>query len=377
MPLPDSLAIIGMALGCALVIGALGLLALRVLRKRQLIAQLVVVVLAPVLSLASGVLAVAWAMYISPHDLVVVVVVTIVAAFVSTGVALLLGGRWARAAAELRKLTHIVGDGELVTTHTQVPSSSEFDRLVAELSATSQRLAQARAEVQAIDASRRELVVWISHDLRSPLSGLRAMTEALEDGLAEDPSRFHRQMRLQVDRLTALVDNLFELSKISSGTLTLNLQNLSLHDLVSDAVAEIIAVARAKNVHLLERTSPDHTIMGDPRELSRVISNLLANALEHTPEGGEIRISTVRDIAGVTLTVHNSGTGIAPEDLHRVFEPGWRGASARPPGDMTPHTSGAGLGLAIARGIVEAHEGNIEAKNEADGCRFDVLFPLA
>ncbi|MGF6822646.1 signal transduction histidine kinase [Microbacterium sp. ZKA21] len=375
MPLPDFLTIVGMALACALVIGALGLLALRLLHRRPLIAQLFVVVLTSVLSLAAGVLAVALAMYISPHDFLVVVTVTIVAAVVSVGVALLLGLRIARAGDELRRLTHAMGEGEVVDRHPSDAPSAEFEALATELAETSHRLAQAREEVQAIDASRRELVAWISHDLRSPLSGLRAMTEALEDGLASDPARFHHQMRLQVDRLTSLVDNLFELSKISSGTLVLTLEPLSLHDLVSDAAAELAPVAQAKSIVLVERTSPDHTLVGDPRELSRVVSNLLMNALEHTPTGGEVRISTVQDAEGVTLSVRDSGAGIAEEDLHRIFDPGWRGTHARTPGTGIAGTSGAGLGLAIVRGIVEAHQGRISATNEPTGCRFDVRLP--
>ncbi|WP_243228489.1 sensor histidine kinase KdpD [Microbacterium sp. CIAB417] len=375
MPLPDLLIIVGMSLACALVVGALGLLALRLLHRRPLIVQLCVVVLASVVSLAAGVLAVALAMYISPHDFLVVVTVTSVSAVVSVGVALLLGLRIARAGDELRRLTHAIGDGALVDEHPSVSPSAEFEALADELAETSHRLAQAREEVQAIDASRRELVAWISHDLRSPLSGLRAMTEALEDGLAADTARFHHQMRLQVDRLTSLVDNLFELSKISSGTLVLNLEPLSLHDLVSDAAAELAAVAQAKSIVLVERTSPDHTLVGDARELSRVVSNLLMNALEHTPTGGEVRISTVQDAEGVTLSVQDSGTGIAEEDLHRIFDPGWRGTHARTPIDGIVGSSGAGLGLAIVRGIVEAHQGRISATNETTGCRFDVRLP--
>lgn len=375
MPLPDLLTIVAMALACALVVGALGLLALQFLRRSPLIVQLCVIVLASVISLAAGVLAVSLAMYISSHDFLVVVTVTTVAAIVSVGVALLLGLRIARAGDELRRLTHAVGDGSLVNQHPAVSTSAEFSALASELAETSHRLAQARDEVQAIDASRRELVAWISHDLRSPLSGLRAMTEALEDGLAADTGRFHRQMRLQVDRLTSLVDNLFELSKISSGALVLNLEPLSLHDLVSDAVAELAAVARSKSIVLVERTSPDHTLVGDPRELSRVVANLLMNALEHTPTGGEVRISTVQDAEGVTLTVQDSGAGIAEADLHRIFDPGWRGTRARTPVEGIAGTSGAGLGLAIVRGIVEAHEGRISATNESPGCRFDVRLP--
>lgn len=375
MPLEDLLTIVAMALACALVVGALGMLALYLLRRRPLIVQLCVIVLASVLSLAAGVVAVSLAMYISPHDFLVVVTVTCVAAIVSVGMALLLGLRIARAGDELRRRTHAVGDGSLVDEHPSVSTSAEFEALAAELAETSHRLAQAREEVQSIDASRRELVAWISHDLRSPLSALRAMTEALEDGLAADTGRFHHQMRVQVDRLTSLVDNLFELSKISSGTLTLSLEPLSLHDLVSDAAAELAIVARSKSVMLVERTSPDHTLVGDPRELSRVVANLLMNALEHTPTGGEIRISTVQDAEGVTLSVRDSGAGIAEADLHRIFDAGWRGTHARTPVEGIAGTSGAGLGLAIVRGIVEAHQGRISATNEPTGFRFDVRLP--
>lgn len=201
------------------------------------------------------------------------------------------------------------------------------------------------------------------------------MTEALEDGMAEDPARFHHQMRLQVDRLTTLVDNLFELSKISSGTLVLHLEPLSLHDLVSDAAAELAAVATSKQIDLVASISTDHTLIGDPRELSRVVSNLLMNALEHTPAGGVIRISTVQDPEGVTLSVHDSGDGITEADLHRIFDPGWRGTHARTPRNIISGASGAGLGLAIVQGIVEAHQGRISAHNETAGCRFDVHLP--
>ncbi|MBN7793811.1 HAMP domain-containing histidine kinase [Microbacterium esteraromaticum] len=375
MPLPDLLAIIGLALGAALLVGALGLGALHLARRRGLIVQLCVVVLAEALTLAAGVLAVAQAMYISAHDFLVVVVVTVVSTLMAVAIALVLGLRLSRAAHTLQTLTHSVGDGELVTSGAALAAGGELQQVADELAATSARLAEARAQVQAIDESRRELMTWISHDLRSPLSGLRAMTEALEDGLADDPARFHRQMRLQVDHLTSLVDNLFELSKISSGTLVLTLEPLSLRDIVSDIAAELGPVAHAKRIELVESTSSDHVVVGDPAELSRVVSNLLMNAIEHTPQGGVIRISTARESDAVTLSVHDSGAGIADEDLHRVFDPGWRGTHARTPRPPGSGHTGAGLGLAIAQGIVEAHNGRITARNEDIGCRFDVHLP--
>lgn len=358
MPLADVVTIAAIALGWALLVGGAGLLALWLLRRRSLMLQLCIVILAVVLSFAAGVLAVAEAMYISPHDLLVVVVVTAISAVVAVAVAVLLAARLVRDARSLQRLTHSVGEGELLEDAGALPVNTEFARVAAELVSTSERLA------------------WISHDLRSPLAGLRAMTEALDDGLAEDPARFHRQMRRQVDHMSDLVDNLFEVSKISSGTLTLRLEPMSLHDLVSDAVAELAPVALAKDVALVELTSPDHTVVGDARELARVMTNLLANAIEHTPAGGTIRIRTSREDDAMVLSVQDTGSGIAHENLTSIFEPGWRGTDARTPGTSVHGTSGAGLGLAIARGIVEAHNGVISAHNADGGSRFDIRLPV-
>ncbi|MCK8468979.1 HAMP domain-containing histidine kinase [Microbacterium sp. KSW4-16] len=376
MPFADVVTIAAIALGWALLVGGAGLLALWLLRRRSLMLQLCIVILAVVLSFAAGVLAVAEAMYISPHDLLVVVVVTAISAVVAVAVAVLLAARLVRDARSLQRLTHSIGEGELLEDTGALPVNTEFARVAAELVSTSERLAAAREEVQLLDRSRRELIAWISHDLRSPLAGLRAMTEALDDGLAEDPARFHRQMRRQVDHMSDLVDNLFEVSKISSGTLTLRLEPMSLHDLVSDAVAELAPVARAKEVALVELTSPDHTVVGDARELARVMTNLLANAIEHTPAGGTIRIRTSREDDAMVLSVQDTGSGIAHENLTSVFEPGWRGTDARTPGTSVHGTSGAGLGLAIARGIVEAHNGVISAHNADGGSRFDIRLPV-
>lgn len=377
MHLADIAAIAGIALVSALLTGTVGVISLWLLRRRSLMLQLCVVMLAVVLAFASGVLAVAEAMYISRHDLVVVVVVTAISAAVALAVAVVLAMQLLRGVRSLQKLTHSIGDGERIDATESLAVNADFARVAEELVTTSERLAAARDEVQLLDRSRRELVAWISHDLRSPLAGLRAMTEALDDGMADDPARFHRQMRRQVDHMTDLVDSLFQLSKITSGTLVLRPEQMSLHDLVSDAVAELAAVAQARSISLIELTSPDHTIVGDARELARVVTNLLANAIEHTPTGGTIRISTAREDEAMLLSVEDSGAGIAHADLARVFEPGWRGTDARTPGASIHGASGAGLGLAIARGIVEAHAGAISAHQADAGSRFDVRLPLA
>lgn len=376
LPLADLAAVAAIALVCALVVGAAGLVVLRLTRRSSLLVQLCVIVVATIVSVGVGMVAVAQAMYVSGHDLAVLVWVTGISAVVSLGVALVLGRAFTRSSAQLTSMTRALGDGERLDAVGAPGGSAEFATLAAELADTSRRLAQARDEVATLDASRRELVAWISHDLRTPLASLRAMAEALEDGMTDDAPRFHRQMSVQVDHLSALVDDLFELSKIHSGTLTLSLEPVSLYDLVSDAVAELGALAASRSVTLREVGGGEPIVVGDPRELARVIGNLLINAIQHSPEGSEISVSARHEgDEHVVLTVEDAGGGIPEQDLAKIFQAGWRATPSRTPGQLEGRSAGAGLGLAIVQGIVEAHDGEISVRNIPGGCRFDVRLP--
>lgn len=372
----DLVSIVAIALGCAAAVGLVGLIVLLSLRRRSLLLQVCVIVLAVVASTVMGFIAVANAMYLSEHDLTVVFYVAGAAGLISLALAIGLGLLLTASARRLVGLTRALSDGTTLDAEDARGWASEFRSVAEQLADTSRRLAESRAEVAAIDESRRELVAWISHDLRTPLAGLRAMAEALEDGLADDPLRFHRQMRSQVDHLSAMVDDLFELSKLQSGTLRLSLEPVRVYDLVSDAVAELSPVAQVHSITLVERPGPDVLVLGDDRRLARVIGNLLVNAIQHAPEGSSVTIGTETDETGrVVLSVADRGGGIPEEDLGRVFEAGWRASVSRTPEPLWGSTAGAGLGLAIAQGIVRAHCGEISVRNEADGCRFDVSLP--
>jgi len=372
----DLATIAGTALLCAVVVGGIGLFVLRLARGASMMAQLLVVVASAILSVTVGMIAASSAMYISSYDLIVMFAFTGASAIVSLGVALVLGRAFARNNNRLRMLARALGDGERVAAPTTRSDTNEFATLAADLAETSDRLAKARDEVESIDASRRELVAWISHDLRTPLAGLRAMAEALEDNMADDPQRFHRQMRSQVDHLSAMVDDLFELSKINSGALTLNMEPLSLYDLASDAVAELGALARSREISLVAPTGGDFMVVGDPRELARVVGNLLMNAIQHSPPGSVISVATRHGSADeVVLSVQDAGGGIPEADLSKVFQAGWRGTTARTPEQVWDGSPGAGLGLAIVHGIVEAHSGAVTVENVPGGSRFDVRLP--
>jgi signal transduction histidine kinase len=379
LSLPHLAIVIAISLGSAVATGLVGLVALRLARRASMLVQLCVVVVTAIVSVVVGILAVGEAMYVSAEDVVVSFYVAAVAAAVSIAIAIVLGRTFTRTSNRLRSMTRALGDGERLDLDPVGADSAEFATLATDLALTSRKLAQAREEVAALDASRRELVTWISHDLRTPLAGLRAMAEALEDGLAADPQRFHRQMRGQVDRLSALVDDLFELSRIHSGGLALAIQPVSLYDLVSDAVAEIGALAESRSISLKKSSSAELTVAGDPRELARVIGNLLMNAIQHSPAGSEISVSARHDgDHHVVLTVQDAGGGIPETDLSKVFQAGWRATPSRTPAELdgaVGPSAGAGLGLAIVQGIVEAHSGDISVRNVPGGCRFDVRLP--
>ncbi|UQX04010.1 HAMP domain-containing sensor histidine kinase [Streptomyces sp. RerS4] len=367
----DILLIALFALGGAVCAGGLGALVLRRVRHLSVAVSLAVVAAVAVTAMLAGTLAVAEAMFLSRHDLWVVTTVVAMAAVVSLVTALLLG-RWVVARSrELSLAARDFGDGGNFAAPPG-QTTAELDALSRELAATSAKLAASREREQALEASRRELVAWISHDLRTPLAGLRAMSEALEDGIADDPGRYHRQIRTEVERLDTMVGDLFELSRIHAGALSINPSRMSLYDLVGDALSGVDPLAREHGVRLVGDGVERVPVEVDGKEMTRVLANLLVNAIRHTPADGTVAITAAagQPEGVVVLSVTDGCGGIPQEDLSRVFDTGWRGAAARTP------PAGAGLGLAIVRGIVEAHAGRTTVRNVPGGCRFEVTLPL-
>jgi signal transduction histidine kinase len=334
----DVLLILLTALSAALLVAVPALIVLRLLRKRSssITWHVVVVLLATVLSVLLGVVAVARGMFINSHDLRVLFIVVSMSGAVSLAIAVWLGRRMA---------------------------------------AEAMWAAEAQERERQLEASRRELVAWVSHDLRTPLAGIRAMAEALEDGVVADDGtvrEYHRRIRTEADRMASLVDDLFELSRIQAGALRLTMARVSLSDVVSDAVASATPLAATKNVRLLAAGETDWpAVLGSEPELARVVANLLRNAIRYTPNDGTVQVDGGRDGEGAWFSVTDSCGGIPEHDLPRVFDVAFRGESARTP----KNEAGGGLGLAIVRGLVEAHRGDVAVSNVAGGCRFVVRIP--
>lgn len=262
------------------------------------------------------------------------------------------------------------------------PTSTLLARHIArrELSAEGARSADRAAE-----SSRRELVAWISHDLRTPLAGIRAMSEALEDAVVTDPadvSRYARRIGDETRRLTTMVDDLFELSRINAGALSITFDEVPIGELVSQAVDSTSPAARQRGIRLGVDTVPAYdgcapVVLGSTHELTRVLRNLLTNAIRYTPDNGRVDVHVRLSEGQVLLAVQDGCGGIPDQEIPQVFDTAYRGEQARSPAGEHAAGAGAGLGLAIARGLVEAHGGRISVRNRYPGCRFEVRLPQA
>jgi signal transduction histidine kinase len=364
--------IVLIAAGCTSAVCLAGMVIIRLLRRASLRLSIQVSGAVPVLAIVAGTLGSAEAMFLSQHDLGVVVMVCIIAGAVAFAFCWLLGRQVESGSAALRQAARSLGDETGQFRPPALPLAAEFAALSQELTDTSAKLAESRARERALEQSRRQLVAWVSHDLRTPLAGLRAMAEALEDGLAADPPRYHKQMRAEAERLTTMVDDLFELSRIHSGALQLSSDQIALDDLVSDVLASTEPLARERGVRLDGRAAGQLTVRADPRELSRALTNLLTNAIRHTPQGGCVHVDARLQDGDALLAVSDGCGGIPDADLPRVFDLAWRGTDARSPAPG----SGAGLGLAIVRGVAEAHQGSVRVLNTGDGCCFEMRLPV-
>jgi len=337
-------------------------------------------------------------MFISKdHDLPLLILLMLFAATVSLALGYALAQALAQRVTALHHGARALAGGDLAVRVDQ-SGGDELAALAAEFNRMAAQLAAAADERGRMESTRRELIAAISHDLRTPLASLRVMTEALADGLVEDQAttaRYLATMRGQIGHLSSLIDDLFELAQIDAGALRLELQRASLADLVSDAIEGMRPQAAAKGVRLEGSVAPGISpALIAPQKIERVLYNLVTNAVRHTPAGGSVTISVTADhrpptidhqmdvrkgaesIAGrpssVIVEVADTGEGIAPDDLPRIFEHFYRGEKSR-----SRATGGAGLGLAIARGIVEAHGGRIWASSQLErGTQIAFTLPL-
>jgi signal transduction histidine kinase len=300
-----------------------------------------------------------WVMFHMGED-VKILAVTAASALTAVGAALVMARAIVQPLDRVRNASIEMARGDL---EARAPAGGPTE--VAELAASFNEMG---SNLRRLFDTRRELVAWASHDLRTPLANMQAVLEALEDGLAE-PQEYVPVLREQVHTLSLLVEDLFELARIDAGALTLELRQLPVAPVVSSTLRSIEAEARSRHVRLDAAVADGVTARFAPDKLERVLMNLLTNALRHTPSDGAVAVRVEPRTDEVRVAVEDTGEGLDTEARERMFERFWRGDESR-------SSRGAGLGLAIARGLVEAHGGRIWAENrEGGGARVCFTLP--
>lgn len=367
---------LALAGAAALVFGELALRAASTSRIGTVRARLAIPPLLTALVIALTVIALAQAMFISAEDSILLLVFLGFAVLVALVLAGSLAGEIARSIGRVETGARRIAEGEYAyrVPDRDTSGADEIARLARWFNLMAADIEHAFATRERAEADRRQMLAALSHDLRTPLTSIRAMIESIDDGVTTDPAtvrRYQRAIRAEAQRLGTLLDELFELSRLESGALLLARERLGIDDLVSEALEAFGEQAERYGVRLSGQVEPDvPAVEIDPRQIARVLANLVQNALRYTPIGGAALVKVTRgggapDDGAILVQVADSGSGIVADDLTRIFEPTFRSNASRArtwrTTDHFDDGTGAGLGLAIARAIVELHGGRIWA----------------
>ncbi len=315
-------------------------------------------------------------MFINQHDLTLATILLVFAAGIAMSLGYFLTTTLTDNIGALRLGAKQIAAGRL-DTRVDLTGRDEMADLARSFNEMAAQLQVAAAKQHELDTLRRDLIAWVGHDLRTPLAAVRAIVEALADGLVEDPATVDRYLgtaKREIEALSSLIDDLFQLAQLDAGGIKLEQQENSLSDLISDTLESFSDLAATKGVRLGGKVAPDvDPVVFDARQIGRVLTNLVGNAIRHTPAGGYVQITAYLGEGGAQVTVTDTGEGIRQEDLSHIFEQFYRGEKSR-----SRSTGGAGLGLAIAKGIVEAHGGRIGVHSTVgQGTSFAFTLPRA
>lgn len=313
-------------------------------------------------------------MFASQHDLLLAIVLLVFAG----GMAMVLGYFLSNTVTDrirlLKNAAENLAGGDL-KTRVPVNGRDEVAGLAATFNQMAEQLQAADQKQRELDTMRRDLIAWVSHDLQTPLTSMRAILEAVSDGVVDDPETVKRYLNTaqrDVRNLSALIDDLFQMAQLDAGGFSLHRAESSLSDLVSDTLESFTELAKQQEIVLEGNVDSDvDPVMMDTQAIGRVLNNLIGNALRHTTGRGRVSVWVRRAAQSVEVTVSDTGAGIRADDLPRIFERFYRGEKSRNRG-----TGGAGLGLAIARGIVRAHGGDIKVESQiGKGTQFTFYIP--
>jgi signal transduction histidine kinase len=296
-------------------------------------------------------------MFVNQHDLALATVLLLFAGGIALSLGYLLSSFLTGRIIELNEAAQEIALGNL-DVRVPVTGRDELAELADAFNTMAVQLEAAEEQQKELELLRRELITWVGHDLRTPLTSIRVVVEALADGVVDDPADVERYLQTaqhHIHSLSQLLDDLFDVAQIDAEGMKLEPCNASIRDLISDTLESFSALAVRKGVELKGSTEPGvEPVPMDVPKIERVLSNLVQNAIRHTPAGGVVHVSGSATAIGVRVQVRDTGEGIPTEILPHVFE-GLRTAE----GDRRRGADGSGLGLTIAKGIVEAHGGDI------------------
>jgi len=313
-------------------------------------------------------------MFASQHDLLLGTILLLFAGGIAMVLGYFLSSAITRRIQLLDQAAREIQSGNL-SVRVSVSGNDEVAALARTFNQMAARLQEADSKQHALEHLRHDLVAWAGHDLRTPLAGIRVLVEALADGMIDDPATAHRyldQARKQIDHLSLLIDDLFQVSQLDAGGIPLNLEPASLADLISDTLENFSGLAANQQIALSGKAAPGiDPLEMDVQRIGRVLNNLVDNALRYTQAGGSVSVQAEVMENKVRVAVHDSGEGISAADLPHVFDRYYRGEKSR-----NQATGGSGLGLTIAKGIVEAHGGQIGVEsNPGLGASFYFYLP--
>jgi signal transduction histidine kinase len=333
--------------------------------------RLVAVALVAAVASLANLGALAALMFVDPHDAALMGTLLVYSLGAGVGAALVTSRSPSSAVDRLAGTAARLAEGELDARIGPLGAGPELDALARTLDDMAERVQRSIAAERAADRVRRDLITAVSHDLRTPLAGLRAVAEAVEDGVVDDPPtlrRYMAELRVQVGTLSQLVDDLFELVQLEEGALLRESSRARLEDVIGSAIEACRGQAATKGLVVERRLDGAGDATCSPR-VGRVLQNLLQNAIRHTPSDGTVRVEARRLPDSVEVVVADTGEGIPAEALGRVFEPFWRS-------DPSRSEAGSGLGLALAKRIIDALGGDIRVESAPDaGSRFAVVLP--
>jgi signal transduction histidine kinase len=313
-------------------------------------------------------------MFASTHDLLLATVLLLFAGGIAMALGHFFSETLTRRIVTLNQAARKIADGQF-EVRINVSGRDEMAELAETFNTMAVQLQSASEKQRELDTLRTDLIAWISHDLQTPLASIQAIVEAIADGIVQDPETSQRYLRTaqrEIQSLSTLIDNLFQVAQMDAGGLRLDLEANSLSDLISDTLESFSRLAAKKDIRLEGEVQKgvDPVVM-DVERIGRVLSNLISNALLHTPEGGIIQIKGTRVDEMIMVSVRDTGEGIQEADLPHIFERFYRGEKSR-----SRKSGGAGLGLSIVKGIIEAHGGRIYAENvEIGGANFTFTLP--